>query len=836
ERFRMAEFDASRALQFSSGYAHGALGSGATSGDDLAFPVVPPPPASAHLTNRRGGVSAEPAGANNVRWAEWTAPFYRKSEEHRIKLLCAVRTCPIFQGVEERDLHTIVDAIEVVSFQPRDTIYTKGEYGRSGFVLISGQVIAEAEDVDQSDNIFRRSKSRWVTFEEGQFFGEHTMLWGFTRRVTMTTSEGCVVGKLRRDAYFNIVTRSAMRTRSLKEKYLRQVPIFETFDDELIIRITDIVEKRTYAQGQKIIKQGEEIVQAGQSVSKGENVPAELYILLSGQCEASIMVDVVGGNKKEAEEQAVREYKPGQRFGELGFIHRKTRAANVTAKTEVELLVLDRDTFERLVELELKQRENYACDPRKALADFWSPGSHRGPRGIEAPGPSSETHWFAVYRPTSRDALAKMLNQTAVGKGLNVKGKSAKRNRLSGFVPFLQIHDNADKNKIENPPPDAFVTIYYDSKQDREIALQEMRDAAAIGGTWTGGDRDHAITLDDSYPDAFGARVPETLMRMVYIDKQDIQFQAGWETGRHSEPAFMDMNLHAVRDEKSNPRVVLYQYDATNPMNPHGLLIAYAEEWTAPHSSKVVRTVKPVVSDFDTFTVGSKGMRYERLPPDQMELELWSLDRTREILSQPNSDSWTSRWLKVLSEAAKQGRKPEVPPYGFGDPTSYGLIEQVIKATQVSGAVRHGAECFNFLFPQELDSEYLIVWHGFSGKPWEYHDQQGLLKFLRERIAEGYCFPLNPVWPVRDPGWYEVYSELVASQAARSTMACWFPEDAMSRIESMHQEFPEGFHSMESSQSTPPGNKEDVEQEQLRLQSTGAQEQLRLQSTGSTTS
>ncbi|CAE7390192.1 PKAR [Symbiodinium natans] len=137
--------------------------------------------------------------------------------------------------------------------------------------------------------------------------------------------------------YFNIITRSAMRMRTLKEKYLRQVPIFETFDDELIARITDIVEKRTYQKGQLIIKQGEEIVQAGKSLSKGENVPAELYILLSGECEASIMVDVVGGNKKEAEEQAVREYKPGQRFGELGFIHRKTRQANVTAKSDVEL-------------------------------------------------------------------------------------------------------------------------------------------------------------------------------------------------------------------------------------------------------------------------------------------------------------------------------------------------------------------------------------------------------------------------------------------------------------------------------------------------------------------
>ena len=36
---------------------------------------------------------------------------------------------------------------------------------------------------------------------------------------------------------------------------------------------------------------------------------------------------------------------------------------------------------------------------------------------------------FAVYRPTSRDAIAKMLSGIAVGKGLNVKGKSAK---LSG--------------------------------------------------------------------------------------------------------------------------------------------------------------------------------------------------------------------------------------------------------------------------------------------------------------------------------------------------------------------------------------------------------------------
>ena len=31
-----------------------------------------------------------------------------------------------------------------------------------------------------------------------------------------------------------------------------------------------------------------------------------------------------------------------------------------------------------------------------------------------------------------------------------------------------------------------------------------------------------------------------------------------------------------------------------------------------------------------------------------------------------------------------------------------------------AGAVRHGAECFNFYFPQELDREYLVIYEGFG--------------------------------------------------------------------------------------------------------------------------
>mmetsp|Transcript_23261 Transcript_23261/g.56126 ORF Transcript_23261/g.56126 Transcript_23261/m.56126 type:complete len:219 (-) Transcript_23261:1321-1977(-) len=44
---------------------------------------------------------------------------------------------------------------------------------------------------------------------------------------------------------------------------------------------------------------------------------------------------------------------------------------------------------------------------------------------------------FSVWRPTSADAIAKMMRGDGVGKGLDIKGKSAKKGELSGYVPFF---------------------------------------------------------------------------------------------------------------------------------------------------------------------------------------------------------------------------------------------------------------------------------------------------------------------------------------------------------------------------------------------------------------
>eukprot|EP00971_Amphidinium_carterae_P032488 639981-Amphidinium_carterae.1 len=245
----------------------------------------------------------------------------------------------------------------------------------------------------------------------------------------------------------------------------------------------------------------------------------------------------------------------------------------------------------------------------------------------------------------------------------------------------------------------------------------------------------------------------------------------------------MDMNLHAVRDE-SEPKVVLFQHDEANPMNPRGLLIAYAEEY-----------VKPVVSDFDTFCIGSKGMEYAALPAKQADLVVWCLKHTKRLLDNLDGDPWTSKWLGILGEEKAAGKHVELPKYGFGDPVSYDLIAEVVKQTSSCGAVRHGAECCNFYFPQELDDEFLVVWHGFKGKPWEYFSESELREWLVERVKEGFDVPLNPVWPVRDKGWYDVFQALRDSPTAKSALGMWYPpsHQIVQMIDDIHGKHPEGF-------------------------------------------
>ena len=93
--------------------------------------------------------------------------------------------------------------------------------------------------------------------------------------------------------------------------------------------LSDAFTEETFKAGEFIIKQGEE--------------GNKFYLIEAGEAVATKMLTV------EEEAKEVKHYKSGDYFGERALLKNEPRAANVIAKTDCNLVCLDRHSFKRLM-------------------------------------------------------------------------------------------------------------------------------------------------------------------------------------------------------------------------------------------------------------------------------------------------------------------------------------------------------------------------------------------------------------------------------------------------------------------------------------------------------
>ena len=88
-----------------------------------------------------------------------------------------------------------------------------------------------------------------------------------------------------------------------------------------------------------------------------------------------------------------------------------------------------------------------------------------------------------------------------------------------------------------------------------------------------------------------------------------------------------------------------------------------------------------------------------------------------------------------------------------------------------------------------------VVWEGLDSPPWKSYSEPELRAFLLDRAREGFSFPLNPVWAVRDVGWYEVLQALQQHKEASENFRSWLPpaSNLLQRIDELHEAYPAGF-------------------------------------------
>ena len=454
---------------------------------------------------------------------------------------------------------------------------------------------------------------------------------------------------------------------------------------------------------------------------------------------------------------------------------------------------------------------------------------------------------FTVWRPCSSDAIRHMMLGDGVGKGLDIKGKSAKKGVLSGFVPFLQIFEQSHTSEIRSLRKDGTVRVFFDTVTARDYVTETLNVVAGEMKQVVDSSKmilqiadsddnqnqydeetveeamqnmkwdmyDSTIVPIDTYaPGKYGMEVQERLLWEGMVCRQNIHREKGSDddTGRHSLPSFQDMNFGSLRrsPEKGEPKAVisLYrppgmtddEYDR-NAMCPLNLVMAYEENDPSYNLNRVI----PVVSDFDCFLIGTRGVKYQQqIPEEQLEVLRWCVHQCDSVMQDEHCTlSWTEKWLNVLKSEKKA--LPEIPSLGFSDPKSNFIFKHAIHRLSKEGAVRHGAECFNYYFPQELDDQFLVISDEFVDDGcklrWKYVDQSELQKILKSMITRGYTFPLNPKWVLCDKGWKEVYDQLFASQASnvQDSLNCWFPPKSGVRelIEKVHTRHRNGFQRLE---------------------------------------
>lgn len=114
--------------------------------------------------------------------------------------------------------------------------------------------------------------------------------------------------------------------------------MFSALDENELNVVIDAMDEKKVANQEFIIKEGD----AG----------SVLYIVEAGQLACY--------KKINGEEKHLKDYTPGEVFGELALLYNAPRAASIQAHSDSHLWVLDRNTFNGIVkEASQKKRERY---------------------------------------------------------------------------------------------------------------------------------------------------------------------------------------------------------------------------------------------------------------------------------------------------------------------------------------------------------------------------------------------------------------------------------------------------------------------------------------------
>ena len=223
---------------------------------------------------KRSSVCAEVYGDFNKK-EDFTARVIKKTPEQIERITGKVNQSFMFSALDEKELKTVIDAMEENLFKKDEAVIKQGEDGEVLYLLETGKLDCFKKfNKDEKDTFLKN-------YLPGEAFGELALLYNAPRAATIIATEDSKMWSLDRATFNNIVKDASMRRREMYEKFLKQVEILKSIDSYEINQISDALKSRKCKAGEMIIKKDTE----------GE----EFYMLEAGECNAT---KILAGCKK----------------------------------------------------------------------------------------------------------------------------------------------------------------------------------------------------------------------------------------------------------------------------------------------------------------------------------------------------------------------------------------------------------------------------------------------------------------------------------------------------------------------------------------------------------
>jgi len=223
----------------------------------------------------------------------------------------------ILSSLKESQLLQLARLMARIEYAEGSVVFSQGEEGDSFYIIDEGSVSIRVASEDGT-------AKEVAVLEAGAFFGEQALMKSDTRNATAITKGNTRLLVLDRDAFQVTLGRLEDLQVEWRKEQLRRVPILRHLKTSQLQQLVGILELRSYRSGQDIVSFGEE----------GD----EFFVMEKG----SVAV-------KDEEGKQLTELNSGAYFGELALLKNDTRAATITAITDITVQVMSRGAFTALL-------------------------------------------------------------------------------------------------------------------------------------------------------------------------------------------------------------------------------------------------------------------------------------------------------------------------------------------------------------------------------------------------------------------------------------------------------------------------------------------------------